>query len=273
MENKIPIRFFVVTFLWSWVCWAVASLLGGTGVISENNLNFAALNFSLVVIGAFGPAVGAFVSLRTINGKGSIKKHLKLFLSLNFGWKVWLAIFLALGFSSFIAWIIPELFGEDRLPSHMPSIYIFPLYILLMVFLGGGQEEVGWRGYILPLLEKKYGLIIGSLILGIIWAIWHIPLWFVPGTTQAYMNFFVFTLMAIGYSYFFSWVIKASGNRPLSGLVVHGTANAFMPFFPVLILANDVTQIRFWIYAILILIIGVIVVVLRTYKNRKDITQ
>jgi len=122
----------------------------------------------------------------------------------------------------------------------------------------------------LPFLENKFGLIFGSLILGTIWAIWHIPLWFIPGSSQAFMNFFNFLIMCIGYSYFFSWIKEISGNRPLSGLVVHGTANAFMPFFPVLILLKNSNQIRFWIYGGLILAIGIIIVLYRTYKGRKN---
>ena len=70
-----------------------------------------------------------------------------------------------------------------------------------MVFLGGGQEEIGWRGYILPFLENKFGRWLGSGILGLIWAFWHLPLWFIPGTNQTYGNleklaFFVLFLPA-----------------------------------------------------------------------------
>ena len=73
-----------------------------------------------------------------------------------------------------------------------------------MVFAGGGQEEIGWRGYIMPRLENRFGLVYGSIILGIIWAVWHIPLWFMRGTNQIYMNFFAFMLGCIRLSFFFS---------------------------------------------------------------------
>ncbi|ULQ60536.1 CPBP family intramembrane metalloprotease [Brucepastera parasyntrophica] len=202
MENKIPVRFFVVTFVFSWLLWGLAILIGH-GSPQDNVYLASGIVMAIMLIGAFGPAVGAFVSVRSIEGKGSIKTFCKRFLSLKFGWKVWLSIFLISGLSYFVAWIIPELFGEERISSYLPNFYIFPLYLILMIFFGGGQEEIGWRGYILPYLEKRYGLIFGSLILGIIWAIWHIPLWFIPGSTQTYMNFIAFTFMTIGYSYFF----------------------------------------------------------------------
>ena len=250
MENKIPVRFFVVTFIFSWLLWTVAIILS-RGNSQDVIYTSSGIVMPLMFFGAFGPAVGAFVSLRSIEGKGAIKKYCKKFLSLNFGWKVWLFMVLILGGSYFISWIIPELFGEKRIPSFLPNLYVFPIYLLLMIFFGGGQEEIGCRGYILPYLEKKYGLIIGSLILGIVWAIWHIPLWFISGTSQAYMNFIAFAFMTIGYSYIFSWVREASGNRLLSGLIVHGMANGFVAIFPTLIMekkckANSILDI--WYY-------------------------
>jgi uncharacterized protein len=114
----------------------------------------------------------------------------------------------------------------------LPNGYIFPLYWMVMVLLGGGQEEVGWRGYIMPFLESKYSLWIGNIILGITWTVWHIPLWFIPGTSQTYIPFIPFAIVSIGLSFILSWVIKRSDGRPISGLIAHGIFNAFIPLFP-----------------------------------------
>ena len=268
MENKIPIRFFIVTFLWSWIILLPLALLINLKIIAIDASNLIiALTISLIV--ALGPAAGAFFSLYTISGKVAIKEYCKKFISLKFGLKTWIIMFSILGLAYFIAWIIPEFFGENRIPSFIP-IYFFPVYLLLMIFIGGGQEEIGWRGYILPFLEKKYGLILGSLILGIIWSIWHIPLWFIPGTTQVYMNYIAFTFMTIGYSYIFSWIIELSNNRLLSGLISHGIANGFAVIFPTLVMEKNTNQIRFWIYTVIILIIGITIVMIRTNKNKKS---
>ena len=55
-----------------------------------------------------------------------------------------------------------------------------------MIFLGGGQEELGWRGYILDRLEERLGPWLGNLVLAVIWAVWHVPLIFIPGTSQRF---------------------------------------------------------------------------------------
>jgi len=272
LNSKIPLRFFTVTFLWSWFFWLAPSVLSKMRV-PEINAVMSIIGHYLGIIAAFGPAIGAFISLRSTEGAGAIKKYIKSFLSLNFGWKVWASIFLVIGGSAFLAWIIPEFLGENRPPQYLQSISIFPLFFIIMVFLGGGQEEIGWRGYIVPYLENRFGLIIGSLIFGVIWAIWHIPLWFIPGTNQIYMNYFAFLLGCIGLSYFFSWVVEASGRRRLSGLVVHGAMNAFMALFPPINPGINTIQTRFWISQIMIFIVGIIVVSVRTVKNRPYIKK
>jgi membrane protease YdiL (CAAX protease family) len=183
---------------------------------------------------------------------------------------VWLLIAAVLGLPALASWLIPELFGENRLAPYV-SVYAFPVNLLTMIFFGGGQEEIGWRGYISPLLEEKFGLIAGSLILGIIWALWHIPLWFIRGASQAYTPFPAFVLITVGYSYFFSWVREASGNRLFSVLVAHGAANAFSNLFPFITMENGADhQIRFWIYSVLTFVTGIIIVTIRTIRIKNE---
>jgi membrane protease YdiL (CAAX protease family) len=197
------------------------------------------------------------------------------FLSLKFGWKTWITILIVFGLSTAVAWIIPECFGEARLSTLLPSYFIFPLYWLLMVFVGGGQEEIGWRGYILPFLENKFGRWLGSGILGLIWAFWHLPLWFIPDVSQTYMNFGGFIMLTLGYSFFYSWVREASGKRPLAGMIAHGTANAFVPLFPVVVLSVSAVQVRYWIWVSLTLAIGIVFLLISTLhsKAQKKETQ
>jgi len=267
MEKKVPIRFFVVTFLWSWAVLVPCAILINTGMMPQVSPLYSMMEIPIAFLAILGPAIGALVSLRTINGKGAVTNHLKSFLSLKFGWKVWLSIFLISGLSTFLPWIIPEFFGEGRIPPMLRNVLIFPLYLLVSTFITGGQEEIGWRGYILPFLEKRFGLIMGSLVLGLVWATWHIPLWFIPGSSQSYMNFFAFLLSCIGVSFILSWVREASGNRLLSCLIAHGAINSFAVLFPVFITDNDANQVRFWIFCILKFIIGIVMVVTRTRRR------
>jgi membrane protease YdiL (CAAX protease family) len=256
-NEHVPLRFFVVTFLWSWVIWSPLAL-AGLGVLHLDEGFRSIISMPAVYLGAFGPAVGACYSVWTLKGRQALMGFLKSFMSLRFGWKVWAFMFAVLGAVSMVAWYAPELFGHDRLSMLLPSAYVFPLWWLLMVLVGGGQEEIGWRGYIMEPLEAKFGIWAGNIVLGLVWAVWHIPIFFVPGSSQIFMPFAAFTIGLIGESFFFSWVIKASGGRPLSAVIAHGTVNAFVPLFPTIVMEPDVLQIRWWIHQTLVLAVGVL---------------
>ena len=102
----------------------------------------------------------------------------------------------------------------------------FPLGNLLVVFLSavcvyGGEEELGWRGILQPTLETRFSFWISGLITGCIWAIWHVPLWFVIGSSQSGMPFILFSLFAIYLSILLAAVFKRQSR------------SFFAPFFTV----------------------------------------
>ncbi len=268
MNNNIrfPFRFFLVTFIWSWLIWAPL-ILSSHSIIPVPDKLLSIITIPVIMVGVFGPLAGALFALHKEKGKDSAKKYLKSFFDFRLGWKAYFIPILIFGGSSFIAWFLPELFGEERLQMILPSVWLFVPYLLIMILLGGGQEEFGWRGYALPLLEAKLGIWSSNIILGIIHAFWHLPLWFIKGTSQSYMNFGGFILLIVGYSFILSWIRIISGNRPFSGLYAHGLANAFIPFMPTLIMQKNLPQPHFWIWVTLTFLIGIIITFLREKKS------
>ncbi len=263
---NFPARFFLVTFIVSWVLWTPLVLVS-LKLIPVSDKLLTIIRFPLIMLGAFGPLAGALFALHQEKGKGSSRKYLQSFLDFNIGWKAYIFPIIIFGGSTFIAWFFPELFGEKRSPMLLPSIWVYIPFLLFMIILDGGQEEFGWRGYALPILENKFGILFANLILGIIWAFWHIPLWFITGTSQTYMNFGGFILLLTGYSFIFSWIRNISGNRPFSGLYVHGLANSFISIMPTLTVQKNMPQTRFWIWVTLTFIIGILITVLREKKS------
>jgi uncharacterized protein len=262
---RFPFRFFLMTFMWSWIIWTPL-ILASLEIIPVPEKVLSILTIPVIMIGVYGPLAGALFALHKENGKGSSKKYLRSFLDFRLGWKAYIFPILIFGGSSFIAWFSPELSGEERLQMLLPSAWLFVPYLLIMILLGGGQEEFGWRGYALPILESKFGIWFANIILGIIHAFWHLPLWFITGISQTYMNFWGFILLIVGYSFILSWIRKISGNRPFSGLYAHGLANAFIPLMPTLIMQKNVSQPHFWIWVVLTFIIGIIITLSRDKK-------
>jgi len=260
-----PYRFFLITFIWSWGFWfsipIILSVLPFLAIFQKS------ITLPLLIIGTFGPLSGALYCLH--KEKHSIRDFLKQSLDFKMGWKTYLIPVVIFGGTTFIAWFLPELFGEKRLDILLPSIWIFIPCLFYMILFGGGQEEFGWRGYILPVLEKKYSIWRANILLGVIWACWHIPLWFIVGTSQRYMNFFGFVILSIGYSFILSWIRNKAHNKMFSGIYSHGVANALISIMPTIVMQDNMPQTRFWIWVFLTFATGFIITILRFKKTEE----
>lgn len=116
--------------------------------------------------------------------------------------------------------------------------YLFILFMPMMI-LGGGLEEVGWRGVFQPLLEKRFPFVVAASFEGVIWSVWHLPLWLVPNTSQGDMNFVAFALYCITLgltlaatyrltkSVWATVLIHAWGNTVLGGMYTLTSLNNF----------------------------------------------
>jgi uncharacterized protein len=114
---------------------------------------------------------------------------------------------------------------------------IEPLSALILfctIFLIGGplQEEPGWRGLALPRLQILYNPIIASAVLGFLWQLWHIPLYFT--------GFYPFDAMSIAMRFVaflpgvivFTWLFNRSGGNLLIAVLYHASLDAFPQILP-----------------------------------------
>jgi membrane protease YdiL (CAAX protease family) len=86
-------------------------------------------------------------------------------------------------------------------------------------------EEIGWRGYALPLMSKKIGLAMSGIVLGIIWASWHLPLFYITAADTFNQSFPLYLLQVTGLSVIMAWLFwKVNGNL-LPLMVFHAAIN------------------------------------------------
>lgn len=97
-----------------------------------------------------------------------------------------------------------------------------PMFILMIP--GGGLEEAGWRGYFFPELEKRTNFALASLIQGVIWAVWHIPLWFVQNASQHSFNFVSFLIYCVILSFELGLLVKLT-HTTWAAIVLHAWLN------------------------------------------------
>ena len=185
----------------------------------------------------FGPAIGALIVVGIAEGPDGIKSVIwSLFQwRVNFVW--YLVVLLGPALTMATAVLLYNVFGENgSVPNLNDWISIFPQHLLvilslfLFMMVGIWGEEIGWRGFALPKLQEKYHPLWASLILGAIWAIWHLPAFFVENSQQAQLGMTYFFLATLGYSILYSWIYNGSKESLFMIWLLHSVNNATVSY-------------------------------------------
>ncbi len=150
--------------------------------------------------------------------------------------------------------------AQTLFPADMgtPAIILAIPYFILMMLIGGGQEEFGWRGYAQEPLQEKLGVIPASLVIGVIWGFWHLPLWFMAGDLHSAYSFFAFVLMTTSISIMYAWLYNSSGKKLIVVIFFHAMNNTAAPLLPFLHGIEGKPETAYWIYAAVNVIFGII---------------
>jgi membrane protease YdiL (CAAX protease family) len=214
----------------------------------------------------FGPMV-AGITMAAVTGGFSQVKSL---LAATFRWKVnpiWYVAAIGLPFvSQFLSVLLNPLFGS-ALPAWgniPPVMEIIPMVALLLVFSGPIGEEIGWRGFALPRLLEKYSALSASLILGSVWAIWHLPLILV-GDFTAYG-----ALMPVIAAIVFTWVFQNSRGSVLLAILMHASYQNSVRYLGKVFTDGDHVQQQWLGNCIWLVMIATILLVYgtRSFMNR-----
>jgi membrane protease YdiL (CAAX protease family) len=95
-------------------------------------------------------------------------------------------------------------------------------------------EETAWRGFALPRLQKNHSALSASLILGLLWGLWHIPLFLIPGSAQEAYPFIGFILLILPTSILFTWIFNHTKGSVLIAGLFHGFYDATVVYLGVL---------------------------------------
>jgi membrane protease YdiL (CAAX protease family) len=159
-----------------------------------------------------------------------------------------------------VALLIDTLVFDITTP--LPSLDLLPLFvgsILANMVIGGGLEEVGWRGFALPRLQAEYSALTASLILGIVWVGWHAPLFIVTGVVQAELAPLPFLVQGLALAIVFTWLYNSTRGSLLLVVLLHGAVNAWLT--SVWFLRDDISSTTLWVFAALLGVTAVIVII------------
>jgi len=184
MKSKNNVLLFIlIAYGFSWLFWIPEALIAqGMWAAPEGVQTILALN-----LGAWGPLIGAIATTFIYKRGAGVKELLKRGINVRLG-KWWWVVLLtfpvliggSLGLSLLLGNPLPE-FEALAQPAALPIALVF------IFFLGGPlQEEFGWRGYAFEHLQNKYSALTAAIIAGVMWGLWHLPLFFVPRAEDYY---------------------------------------------------------------------------------------
>jgi uncharacterized protein len=222
------VQFFLITFAFTWAFWSLPVL------DSADLISLPGPNIAWIGTGAHGPLVAAILLSYRVGGWDAVKRLVRAGFRLRMSAVWWLLLILVpLALAGAAVWMSASFhdYKPDLALLEQPLL-ILPLF-LFMFFLGGSvQEEFGWRGYALPRLLEIQAPFMASLVLGLIWGVWHLPLFFMTGVSQEYMPFAVFLPLAVAFSFLFTWAYLRTDANLFSALLFHTTINTSLSLFP-----------------------------------------
>jgi membrane protease YdiL (CAAX protease family) len=187
----------------------------------------------LIGFGGFGPPIGAAVVIWASGGS------LRTWVGQMFKWRIgakWWALALGLPFLilSFGVLLFVAAGGPiDLTEFESPFIYLFAL--AWGTVWGGGQEDLGWRGFMLPILQDSYSALVSSAIVGVTWAAWHLPLFLNATTTHGgwpLSQQLLWMVSILAGSILWTWMYNSTGGSVLAVAVFHAGINAMGIFHP-----------------------------------------
>lgn len=220
----------VLMFLYTWTI-----DLSKSGV-----LPFKVPFFVAITLGWGFIFVAVFMTRLTL-GKDAMMTLLKRYLIWRVGWKWWLVAillspalqFTAVLLTSFLTGIPVDYSHpmiRDVVPLDAPLLTLVIPWILFEILTNG--EEMGWRGYVLPRLQAKYNALVSSLIVGVIWSVWHLPKSFGAGLNKD-QSFLWYTLFCLAAAVLYTWLYNNTRGSLLLVVLFHASQNTAGVFLPV----------------------------------------
>src|SRR6478672_6600058 len=224
MRSTSIIAFFLLAFVVSWTLWiAAAAVFDGVAATGQVSPGIRALIF---LPGTFAPSLVAVALTARQEGRAGVFALLQRL----FQWRVRLRWY---GFAiAYMAAIKLTAALVHRVATgSWPRCGDTALYVMLAATIFstvvGGQagEEIGWRGYALPRLTTRMGLAGASVLLGVIWAAWHLPLFFIPRTDLTGQSFPFFLLAVTPLSTAITWLYWRTNGSLLLTMLMHAAIN------------------------------------------------
>jgi membrane protease YdiL (CAAX protease family) len=216
MPGGSVVKFFVLTYA---VTWTFFISVAAAAIPTRRPLGAL-----MVLLGAFAPSLVALWLTARAEGGTGIRALLGRVLQWRVGAQWYLfavgyipAIKLTVALVHRVATGAWPRFGTE-------PWYVIPVAIAFSTPFQAG-EEIGWRGYALPRLAARFGLARASVLLGLIWACWHLPQFFIPEVDTYGQSFFVYVLQVTALAVAMAWLYAHTNGSLLLVMLMHAAVN------------------------------------------------
>ena len=235
--------YFVIAFVGSWASLLPIAL--SRGVNGLGLLPYKLPDIAFYIMGILftfaGPALASLVVTAIITGRAGVGQLLRRCVQwrVGIGWYL-IAIFgfllvYLLGYSVFYGVNLPlALLAQSPL-----LLTVFLPQAVLIILTASFAEELGWRGFALPRLQQRYGPVLGTIILGTLHGLWHLPSFFTgllgPFSLPKYA---IFLFGAIALAFLFTWLFNSTRGSVLMAALLHGCNNTALALLVLLVPAH-----------------------------------
>ena len=225
-DNRSPVRTLLLysplTYAFSWTCWGLRTVLPDTAAVAGT---------VLFVLGSIGPFVVGGILTYTVGQ--SVRSWLSGIFRVRLPIRYYVvALVLPVAVVLVAGSVHAYVFGGELTLEALPASVEYPLFLGFVVLFGGGLEEPGWRGYLLPRLQKQYTALGAALVIGVVWAGWHLPLFVLPNTIQNGMPLWLYVAQLIAMSVVLTWLTNTVRGSVVPAILLHAGGNAMLNYYP-----------------------------------------
>jgi membrane protease YdiL (CAAX protease family) len=220
------LAYIVLSYIYFWGFLALVMVILGILRLKPDSLPAWTLPV-IVISGSWTPNLAAVSVTGMLEGRKGIRQLLSKFFANRIAVRWYLVALFPFVFT-FVAAGIYWLAGGVAAGNKGLSAGFWVGLIFLNLLQGATGEEAGWRGFALPRLLEKYGRVKGSLVLGLLWNFWHLPLWLLSGYAgiDFLVYIFAFGVSIVSLTFLLTWISSKTPDNLIPIVIAHFSFNA-----------------------------------------------
>jgi uncharacterized protein len=259
MKKHQLLSYFLLAFLWSWAWWLSLIFTAPAEDILSGDMSFSFIFSALM--GGLGPSIAGLAVARITEGRKNIRSMFSFKKGLSGKWLIaaFLTVPLITVVQVFVQYLTGRIISYDIVPLMLVMGFIWPCF-------SSFGEEIGWRGFALPILLKRTNAVKASLLIGLIWGFWHMPADFIAYASYGWLFFPMFAMIGLvtltAHSVIMTYIyLKTKGNL-LIMVIYHFTITATSILAPSFAFSDHADDIAKTAVSVAVLCVPVLYVLL-----------